>query len=67
MTFERKSQGNTKGIQDTLRATDPLQRHIFMIPESMAKLLEKMVFESEEKTNKSKLVREAITQQYINS
>jgi hypothetical protein len=64
MAFERASKGNVEGVEATVKELDPLERHIFMIPKSWIKELEKMVFEAEDKTNKSKLVREALAKKY---
>lgn len=67
MNYDRASKGNQAGIKAVKEGSDPLERHTFMIPKSMAKILEKIVYESKKKTNKSELVREAIRGKYITS
>jgi hypothetical protein len=62
--FKRAGKGNQAGIAEVIKHFDPLERHTFMINKSTAELLEKLVFESEEKTNKSKLVRQALEKAY---
>ncbi len=56
--------GNTEGPEGGEFALDPLERHTYMIPQSLAKHLEKLVFNSKVKTNKSELVREALKSTY---
>jgi len=58
--FERATRGNQAGIKAVTEVFDPLERHTFMIRKSTIELLEKLVFDATEKTNKSKLVREAL-------
>ncbi len=65
MKFDRAGQGNKEGIKIVQEASDPLERHTFMIPKSMIKRLETLVFNSKKKTNKSKLVREALENSYL--
>lgn len=62
-----KTSPANKGIAIVTSGVDPLERHTFMIPKSMAKMLEKIVYESKIKTNKSELVREAIKSKYLTS
>lgn len=62
--FDRAGNGNQAGISEVIKHFDPLERHTFMIHKSTIELLEKMVFESKEKTNKSKLVRKALQDAY---
>jgi hypothetical protein len=62
--FGRAGKGNQEGIAEMIKHFDPLERHTFMIRKSTIELLEKMVFESTEKTNKSKLVRKALQDAY---
>ncbi len=62
--FERATKGNQAGIAEVIKHFDPLERHTFMINKSTAELLDKLVYESKEKTNKSKLVREALRGAY---
>lgn len=67
MAFNRATSGNENGVTDIAKGLDPLERHTFMIPKSMANLLEQLAYESKEKTNKSKLVREALAEKYETS